>query len=134
MKRRPIHLLGVGLLLVLGSSVLAQSGGNYVVEWNVIGTAGDQFAAGGSYQVGFTLGQDTPPAFSAGGGYQIIQGYWAGGGIVPTGVSLAAFWIEARGDTLVACWEMASEVDTLGFNLYRSEGASRARSSSSTRV
>jgi hypothetical protein len=74
MKRQRILLLNVLLLLVTGT-VLAQSGGDYDVHWQVIGSAGDQFVSGGDYQIGFTLAQDTPPLISNGGDYQIVQGY-----------------------------------------------------------
>ena len=120
MKRKIVSLLNVALLLV-ASGVLAQSGGDYDLEWQAIGSAGEQFVSGGGYQVGFTLAQDQEPMVSTGGSYQIIQGYWAGGGFAPTAVTLAGLWVEARGDTLVACWQTASEVDTLGFNVLRSE-------------
>jgi hypothetical protein len=131
MKRKLILLLGVSLLLALiGGSLrlshdhaLALSDGDYDVAWSVIGSAGDEFVSGGDYQMGFTLAQDQAPLMSSDGSYQIVQGYWSGGAMdPPTAVTLAAFWVEARGDTLVVCWETASEVDTVGFNLYRSEG------------
>lgn len=109
------------VVLAVASSVLAQSGGGYDVEWSVLGTAGDQFVSGGGYQLGFTLGQDQEPGISSGGGYQIMQEYWAGGGFPPTAVRLAGLWVEARGDTLVICWETMTEIDNLGFNLYRSD-------------
>jgi hypothetical protein len=87
MKRKLILLLSVALLFTLAGgalrlaqdTALAQTGGNYDLEWHVIGSAGDQFVSGGGYQIGFTLAQDTPPLMSSGGGYQIAQGYWAGG-------------------------------------------------------
>ena len=113
-------LLGVLLLVAaLGGLALAQSGGNYDVEWSVIGTAGDEFVSGGGYQLGFTLGQDQEPLVSAGGGYQVVQEYWSGG-IVPTAVRLVAFYAEPQGLTLAVRWETAEEVDLLGFHLYRS--------------
>jgi hypothetical protein len=87
MKRKLILLLSVALLLTLAGvalrlaqdTALAQTGGDYDLEWHVIGSAGEQFVSGGGYQIGFTLAQDTPPLMSSGGGYQIAQGYWAGG-------------------------------------------------------
>ena len=85
MKRKLILPLAVVLLLILAGSVLAQSGGNYDVEWQVIGSTGDQFVTGGNYQLGFTLAQDSPPLLSSGGNYQIAQGYWAGGGSSSSG-------------------------------------------------
>jgi hypothetical protein len=108
-------------LLLAGGVVLAQSGGSYDVEWQVMGSAGQQFVSGGGYQFGFTLAQDTPPLVSQGGHYQVIQGYWSGAGFPPTAVTLTSFWVEVRGDALVACWETAAEVDLLGFHLYRSD-------------
>jgi hypothetical protein len=114
-------VFSLAILLLAGGVVLAQSGGSYDVEWQVIASAGEQFVAGGGYQIGFTLAQDTPPLVSQGGSYQVAQGYWSGAGTLPTAVTLAGFWIEARGDALVACWETVSEVDTLGFHLYRSD-------------
>jgi len=53
-KRALVVLLPI-LLLPLAGGVLAQSGGDYDVEWNVIGSAGDQFVSGGDYQLGFTI-------------------------------------------------------------------------------
>jgi len=85
MKRKLIILLTailllaltVGVLRLAQGDVLAQSGGDYDVEWSVMGSAGGQFVSGGDYQMGFTLAQDTPPLVSAGGVYQVVQGYWA---------------------------------------------------------
>ena len=120
MQRLGIALLLATLFVAVGA-VLAQSGGNYDLEWHALGSAGEQFVSGGSYQVGFTLAQDTPPLISAGGSYQVVQGYWSGATWAPTAVTLAGFWVEARGDTLVACWETVEEVDSVGFTLYRSD-------------
>ena len=107
-------------LLVI-SGVAAQSGGAYDVEWQVLAGAGEQFVSGGGYQLGFTLAQDTPPLVSSGDNHQIIQGYWLGVGSQPTAVTLASFWVEARDNALVICWETATEMDLLGFHLYRSD-------------
>jgi hypothetical protein len=118
-RLRVVFLLAT--LFLVGAVVLAQSGGNYDLEWHTLGSAGEQFVSGGSYQIGFTLAQDTPPLISAGGGYQVVQGYWSGATFAPTAVTLAGFWVEARGDTLVVCWETVAEVDLVGFALYRSD-------------
>lgn len=50
-----------------------------------------------------------------------FQGYWQGTGSVATAVILSDFWVEARDDTLVFCWDTATEVDMLGFNVRRSD-------------
>lgn len=116
--------LSTALLLLLVTTltvaVVAQSGGSYDIEWFTIGTAGDEFAAGGDYQVGFTLGQEQEPLISTGGSYQIVQGYWSEGS-GPTAVKLVAFGVEPRVHVLVVYWETATEMDTLGFHLYRSD-------------
>lgn len=124
-RNRFLILLLPVLLLLLVRGVLAQSGDDYDVEWSVSGSAGDQFASGSNYQVGLTLAQDQEPGISAGDSYQIIQGYWSGG-VGPTAVKLLGFWVEAHGDTLVVFWETATEMDTLGFHLYRSESGAQA--------
>jgi hypothetical protein len=128
MRRHLVSLVLVALLLLASVArrlprdpALAQTGGGYDLEWNAFGSAGDQLAAGSSYQLGFTLAQDASPLVSAGSSYQLVQGFWAGGGFPPTAVTLVGFWIEVRGNTLVACWETASEMDTLGFNVLRSD-------------
>ena len=56
--------------------VVAQSGGDYQLDWHVMGSGGEEFPGGGDYQLGFTLGQDPDPLVSAGGSYEIVQGYW----------------------------------------------------------
>jgi hypothetical protein len=127
MRRHLVSLALVTLLLLASVArrlprdpALAQTGGGYDLEWNAFGSADDQFVAGSSYQLGFTLAQDASPLVSAGSSYHLVQGFWAGGGFPPTAVTLVGFWIEVRGNTLVACWETASEVDTLGFSVLRS--------------
>ena len=120
MKRKLIYLFNLMLLLAAGS-VLAQSGGGYDLEWQVVGATGGEFVTGGGYQLGFTLAQDTPPGVSEGGGYQIVQGYWLGGGAPPTAVTLAAFWVEPRGQALYIRWETTTETGNLGFHVYRSQ-------------
>ena len=73
MRRRIILLVGLALVLLPASNNMqAQSGGNYDVQWNVIGgSAGEGFVAGGNYQLGFTLAQVQEPQVSSGGNYQV---------------------------------------------------------------
>lgn len=121
--KRKLVLLSIALALVLVASTLAaaQSGGDYDLEWQAMGSAGDEFPAGGDYQLGFTLAQvhDTP--ISAGGDYQIALGYWAGEDSDPTAVIVVSFTATAQNGVIVLAWETASEIDILGFHLYRSE-------------
>jgi hypothetical protein len=41
----------------------------------------------------------------------------------PTAVELAAFDVEAQGDDIVLSWQTATELDNLGFNIYRADSA-----------
>lgn len=129
MQKRNLATLAVTLLLVavvllnrnLERSAWAQSGGSYDLEWHVIASAGDQFLANGNYRLGFSLGQAHEPGLSSGGSYQMLQGYWAGSGFHPTAVRLADLHVETQGNALLVCWETTTEVDNLGFHIYRSE-------------
>lgn len=127
MKRRPFLALVVGLLLLAAGlpggpdgAALAQTGGTYDLAWSTIDGGGATFSTGGTYSLGGTIGQPDPGQLS-GGSYTLVGGFWSGATFDPMAVTLAGFWVEARGDTLVVCWETASEVDNLGFNLYRSD-------------
>jgi hypothetical protein len=126
LRWRPFPVLLVGLLLLtpglpggLAGGALAQTGGSYDLTWSTIDGGGGTFSTGGSYSLGGTIGQPDPGQLS-GGSYTIIGGFWSGASI-PTAVTLAGFWVEARGDTLVVCWETVAEVDLVGFALYRSD-------------
>jgi hypothetical protein len=46
---------------------------------------------------------------------------WATGNDVPTAVALASFTATPQDNAVLLRWETASEIDALGFNLYRSE-------------
>jgi hypothetical protein len=45
----------------------------------------------------------------------------------PTAVTLAAFSAVPQGSTIVLTWETATELDNLGFNIYRAEAADGPR-------
>ena len=71
-----IVLLALGLMV--GGGVLAQTGGNYDLNWHTIDGGGGQ-ATGGGYTLTGSTGQ--PAAGSAtGGGYSLTGGFWRGGG------------------------------------------------------
>ena len=64
-------------LLLLTSLVLAQSGGDYVLEWSTI-DGGGGVSSGGPYVLSGTISQ--PDAGnSTGGQYEVLGGFWAGG-------------------------------------------------------
>ena len=65
-------------LLVLASSVLAQTGGGYDLTWATIGSGGTTFSSGGDYTLGGAAGQ--PDAgIRQGGDYTLSGGFWVGG-------------------------------------------------------
>jgi hypothetical protein len=65
------------LVMLLVSSVPAQSGGNYILEWSTI-DGGGGVSMGGQYVVEGTIGQPDA-AYSAGGPYEVLGGFWSGG-------------------------------------------------------
>jgi len=79
MKRsRALQLLVEAVVLLLvGSSVLAQSGGGYDLTWNTVDGGGYTFSAGGNYSLSGTVGQADAGVLS-GGFYTLVGGFWGG--------------------------------------------------------
>jgi len=81
MKRRALQLLaGAVVLLLIGSSVLAQSGGGYDLTWNTVDGGGYTFSTGGNYSLGGTVGQPDAGVLT-GGSYTLVGGFWGGAGV-----------------------------------------------------
>ncbi len=68
----------LGLLLLPTAVILAQSGGDYNLEWNTVDGGGYTFSSGGDYSLGGTIGQPDAGAMS-GGDYVLLGGFWGGG-------------------------------------------------------
>jgi hypothetical protein len=71
-------LIGIvlGLTLVVGASVLAQTSGSYNLEWNVIGNGGGE-SDSASYQVHGTVGQGiTSQPDMTSNNFTVSSGYW----------------------------------------------------------
>ena len=68
----------IGLLLLLGVPVLAQSGGDYDLSWSTIDGGGGMFSSGGEYSLGGTIGQPDAGLLQ-GGEYSLGGGFWGGG-------------------------------------------------------
>lgn len=64
------------LLLLISISVVAQTGGGYNLEQNVIGNGGWR-SEGGGFTVLGTMGQGNAGSTAAGGGFHLIDGLWA---------------------------------------------------------
>jgi len=80
-RLRTLQLLaGAVVLLLIGSSVLAQSGGGYDLTWNTVDSGGYTFSTGGSYSLGGTVGQADAGVLT-GGSYTLVGGFWGGAGV-----------------------------------------------------
>ena len=80
--------------------VLAQSGGDYVLDWSTIDGGGGT-SSGGAYIVRGTIGQ--PDAdYSAGGPYEVLGGFWPGGPLCFVDfrhfARFAEYWLETGSD------------------------------------
>lgn len=109
--------LGLVLSLVAAGWVLAE--GTAAIDWWVFGGGGGPVSSGGEVTIDATLGQ---PVIGASGVKDISlgAGYWYSES-EPTAVRLAGFKVTPVGGDILVEWETATEIDTLGFNLYRSE-------------
>jgi hypothetical protein len=63
------------VVLFLGRSLSAQSGGQYDLSWSTISGGGETSSMGGQYVLGATIGQ-TGAGGMAGGNYQLEGGFW----------------------------------------------------------
>lgn len=124
MNKRTVLFL-IGVLAILGpaaGAALAQ--GSAAIEWWVLGSGGGP-SSGSTVAINDTLGQPIV-GLSSGGGAALGAGYWYDAS-VPTAVELAWFTATARDSAVVLAWETASEVDLLGFNVYRAEAEGGVR-------
>jgi hypothetical protein len=75
MKRLILFVL-IGLLLVVASTALAQSGSGYDLTWNTIDGGGG--SSGGGYTLVGTIGQPDVGIAMNGSSYTLVGGFWAG--------------------------------------------------------
>jgi hypothetical protein len=108
-----------GLLCAL-SVAIGLANGTPTIEWWTFNGGGAP-SSGGNVTLNDSLGIPIVGP-SSGGTVSLGAGYWYGN-YGPTLATLVGFWVEARADTLVARWETATEMGTLGFNVYRSESS-----------
>jgi hypothetical protein len=130
-KRRVLALAAAllgGLVLVLSadeSSVVGRlatgalaQGSEPVVDWWVVAGGGGESGEASKVVVNSTLGQ--PIIGPSSDSVSLGAGYWYGAE-GPTAVTLSAFTAAWSGDDVVVAWETAMEIDTVGFNVWRSE-------------
>jgi hypothetical protein len=69
------------LTLLLGTPLLAQTGGGYDLTWSTVDSGGYTFSRGGGYTLGGTVGQPDAGALS-GGGFTLSGGFWSGAAVI----------------------------------------------------
>jgi len=74
--KRAAKLAALSGLLVLASTALAQSGGDYDLSWRTVDGGGGS-SSGGGYTLQGTVGQPDAATW-AGGGYALAGGFWGG--------------------------------------------------------
>jgi hypothetical protein len=117
MKRKHLIILAAAFLccVLAASWVLAQ--GSAAIDWWVFSGGGGPASSGGGVAIDATLGQPVIGPSSAGAS-TLGAGYWYGQG-EPTAVRLASFQATPSRGGILVTWETASELDNLGFDLYR---------------
>ena len=73
----------LSLLFLIAVSVIAQTGGGFNLEQNVIGNGGWR-SDGGGFTVLGTMGQANAGSTTTGGGFHIIDGLWAIENLTPS--------------------------------------------------
>ncbi len=82
MKRKIFSLLISSILTLASATILyGQTGGNFILEWNALPSAGGALA-GGEYQVAFSAGEAVV-AESSGGNFTLDSGYVPGAVATP---------------------------------------------------
>ena len=71
------------LVFLIGISAIAQTGGGFNLEQNVIGNGGWR-SDGGGFTVLGTMGQSNAGSTTVGGGFHIIDGLWAIENLTPS--------------------------------------------------
>ncbi len=83
--------------LLVASSTIRQSSGDYIMKWSTIDGGGGT-SSGGQYTVMGTIGQPDA-AYSAGGDYEVLGGFWPGEPLCTVDFHLfarfAQYWLQA---------------------------------------
>lgn len=106
----------MGLLLVLMSAIVVLANDGTTVDWWVVAGGGAPSSAD-SITMNGTLGQ--PVAGTVGEELKLCSGFYCSTDASPTAVLLASFTGTAQEQFVLLEWETGSEIENLGFNLYR---------------
>jgi len=114
---RLVGLLSALLIAGLAAGVVLAQGSSFIDWWVIAG--GGEPSTGGNVAIDDTFGQPII-GLSSGGTVGLGGGYWYGAA-GPTAVVIVSFTAEAWDGMILLRWETASEVDMVGFNLYRAD-------------
>jgi hypothetical protein len=130
-QRMLLLILVLGVLGLAAGAALAQGG--EAIDWWVVAGGGAPSTNGSNVTLNDTLGQPLVGPSFGGGNVALGTGYWYGWPI-PTAVELAWFTATAREGAVALAWETASEIDLLGFHLYRAEAVDGPRTRLNTEI
>jgi hypothetical protein len=119
MKKKYLLTMVTAILGVLLLDLVASGQGTYDAEWHTV-DGGGGVSTGSIFMVRGTAGQPDADV-SSGLIYTVQGGFWGGAQGPPTAVTLASFTATPVGDNILVEWETAMEIDTVGFNVWRSE-------------
>ncbi len=113
----------LGVIVTLVSVGLAMAQGEAIGKWVIANGGGE--SRGGNITIKDTIGQPIVGP-SNGASTALYAGYWYAE-YHPTAVTLASFTAMPQGNTLVLRWTTFSEINTMGFNLYRATARTGAQ-------
>jgi hypothetical protein len=119
MKKRYLLTMVMAILGVLLLGLVASGQGTYDAEWHTV-DGGGGVSTGSIFMVRGTAGQPDADV-SSGLIYTVQGGFWGGAQGPPTAVTLASFTATPVDGNILVEWETAMEIDTVGFNVWRSE-------------
>ncbi len=109
-------------ILVMGTTTLGQTGGQYDLSRSTIDGGGGT-SSSGQYLISGTIGQ-YDAAYSAGGDYELLGGFWPGGSLCVVDfhhfARFADYWLETGSDLPADLYE-DNIVDLLDLKLFVDE-------------
>lgn len=127
MKKRLKLILSIACLLIGGIAIThtltAQTGGMFDLTWSSTDNGGGGVSSGGNFAISDTIAQPSGSNHDemTGGAFVLTSGYWSRQLDPALAVTLESFTAEAQPSSILLRWVTVSEVDNLGFNLYRAD-------------
>ncbi len=116
-------ILCLALLAAVGvtRTLTAQTGGTFDLSWSSLDNGGGGVSAGGDFALSDTVAQPASSSHSemTGGDFALTSGFWSRRLDPALEVTLDSFTADSVESGILLRWVTVSEVDNLGFNLYR---------------